>query len=123
MQTKEMTMTKQKQYEETPGFSKEMSNVACEARDAIIKRLTTLERAMMLRWATNEYTNGDPEADAWGFSMAGTKQDAGVISSLCSKGLMKSWQYDKRDTVIALTDAGKMVYAALINAAQQKLEK
>jgi hypothetical protein len=72
--------------------------------------ITDLEREMIVRIAESEY--GDrPEDPTWVCVVCETHQDAGVLSSLSRKGLVKiQGEYNENDSIIRLTSEGLNLY-------------
>ncbi len=80
--------------------------------------LTDKETSVLKAVVENEY-NGDDFEPVWTWSVADNagvtgKTFSGVVASLTKKGYVSSWEHDKNQEVMVLTDAGKEVYKGLV---------
>lgn len=73
--------------------------------------LTIKEREVMLAIFNSEYSDGSIDCCPWSWSVTdGSRSRAGVLSSLCKKGMISVWNHGEgsaRDQVCAFTDEGK----------------
>ena len=87
-------------------------------KEVLKMTLTDKETSVLKAVVENEY-NGDDFEPVWTWSVSDNagitgKEFSGVVASLTKKGYVSSWEYDKNEEVMALTDAGKEVYKGLV---------